>query len=57
MKTTKFELDVDFIGGQASLTLAEEKALSNFFKQQKANALRSKNRQLRKLPKREKYFA
>jgi hypothetical protein len=31
----KFELDVDFIGGQDSLTIEEEKALSDFFRQRK----------------------
>jgi len=35
MKTKKIDLDVDFIGGQGSLTQEEEKALSNFFKQRK----------------------
>jgi hypothetical protein len=35
MKTKKIDLDVDFIGGQGSLTKAEENALSEFFKQSK----------------------
>ena len=35
MKTKKTELDVDFIGGQGSLTSAEERALSAFFKNRK----------------------
>jgi len=35
MKTKKIELDVDFIGGQGSLTIDEEKALSEFFKKRK----------------------
>ena len=35
MKSKKVELDVDFIGGQEPLTLAEEKAISDFFKQRK----------------------
>jgi hypothetical protein len=35
MKTKKTELDVDFIGGQGSLTIAEEKALSDFLKNRK----------------------
>ena len=35
MKTKKIELDVDYIGGQGSLTIAEEKALSDFFKKRK----------------------
>lgn len=36
MKTKKIELDVDFIGGQGSLTIEEEKALSIFFQQRKS---------------------
>ena len=35
MRTKQIELDVDFIGGQGSLTTEEEKALSAFFKQRK----------------------
>lgn len=35
MKQKKIELDVDFIGGQSALTVEEEKALSDFFKQRK----------------------
>ena len=35
MKTKKLELDVDFIGGQGSLTIDEEKALSEYFKKRK----------------------
>jgi hypothetical protein len=35
MKTKKIELNVDFIGGQGSLTIDEEKALSEFFKKRK----------------------
>jgi hypothetical protein len=35
MKTKKIELDVDFIGGQGSLTIDEEKALSAYFKKRK----------------------
>jgi len=38
MKTKKIELDVDFIGGQSALTVAEEKALSDFFKQRKISS-------------------
>ena len=34
-KTKKTELDVDFIGGQGSLTAPEQKALSAFLKQRK----------------------
>lgn len=35
MKTSKINLDIDFIGGQGSLTKMEEKELSNFFKSRK----------------------
>jgi hypothetical protein len=35
MKVKKIELEVDFIGGEGGLTIAEEKALSDFFKQRK----------------------
>ena len=35
MKTKKIDLDVDYIGGQGSLTDVEEKALSEFFRQSK----------------------
>ena len=31
MKTKKLDLEIDTIGGIGSLTLAEEKALSDFF--------------------------
>ena len=37
MKTKELEFDVDFIGEQTSLTIEEEKALSNYFKQKKAS--------------------
>ena len=36
MKAKRAELDVDFIGGQGSLTIEEERALSDFFKQRKS---------------------
>ena len=35
MKKKKEELDVDFIGGEGTLTAAEEKALSDYFRQRK----------------------
>ena len=35
MKTKKIELDVDFIGGQTSLTKEEEQNLSEYFKKNK----------------------
>ena len=41
MKTKKVELNVDFIGGQGSLTIAEDKALSDFLKKRKAISKRT----------------
>ena len=35
MKTKKIDLEIDTIGGLSSLTVAEEKALSAFFKKKK----------------------
>lgn len=35
MKKKELEFDIDFIGEQTSLTVEEEKALSDFFKQKK----------------------
>lgn len=35
MQIRKTQLDVDFIGDQSGLTTAEEKALSDYFKQRK----------------------
>ena len=40
MKNKNIELDVDFIGGQGSLTDTEEKALSEFFEKKKLLSLR-----------------
>jgi len=37
MKTKKSEIEIDTIGGLGSLTLAEEKALSEFFVNKKEN--------------------
>lgn len=42
MKSKNIELDVDFIGGQDGLTSSEEKALSDFFKQQKLRKIPEK---------------
>ena len=36
MKTKAKEMDVDFIGGQGPLTVEEEKAIRDFFRQRKA---------------------
>ena len=41
MKTKKIELDVDFIGGQTSLTNEEERAISEFIKKNKSKKARS----------------
>ena len=57
MKPKKSELDVDFIGGQTSLTKEEEKALSNFFSQHKTKVNLSKIKHKSRTPKREKAFA
>jgi len=35
MKTIKIDLDVDFMGGQGSLSVEEEKALSEFSEKRK----------------------
>jgi hypothetical protein len=37
MKMNKIGLDLDFIGGQGSLTKTEEKELSDFFKSRKSS--------------------
>ena len=37
MKKDKKELNVDYIGGEAPMTLAEEKELSEYFKKKKSN--------------------
>jgi hypothetical protein len=41
MKTKKVELDVDFIGGQTSLTKEEEKVISDFIKKNKTKKIKS----------------
>jgi hypothetical protein len=41
MKTKKGELDVDFIGGQTSLTIDEEKALTEYFRKNKSKKAKS----------------
>ena len=43
MKTRKVELDVDFIGGQTSLTKEEEKAISDFIKKNKSKKAKGLN--------------
>lgn len=37
MKRVKKELNVDYIGGEPPMTLAEEKELSKYFKKKKSN--------------------
>jgi len=44
MKTKKVELDVDFIGGQTSLTKEEEKAISDFIKRNKSKKAKGLSR-------------
>lgn len=51
MRTSKNELDVDFIGGQGSLTAEEEKALSDFFKERKSTAKTKKKAKVSSRPK------
>jgi hypothetical protein len=41
MKTKKVELDVDFIGGQTSLTKEEEKAIHEYIKKNKSKRTKS----------------
>jgi len=57
MKTKKTELDVDFIGGQGSLTVEEEKALDDFFRQRKLTSKKSVLRQQHRTTKRNKVTA
>jgi len=40
MKTKKVELDVDFIGGQSSLTKEEEKTISDFIKKYRSKKIK-----------------
>ena len=57
MKTKKIELDVDFIGGQGSLTVEEEKALDDFFRQRKLTSKKSVARRQNQTTKRSKATA
>jgi hypothetical protein len=57
MKTKKLGLDVDFIGGQGSLTVEEEKALDDFFRQRKLASKKSVVRQQHRTTKRSKVTA
>jgi hypothetical protein len=44
MKTRNIELDVDFIGGQRSLTKEEEKAISDFIRKEKSKKAKTSSR-------------
>ena len=44
MKTKKLDLDIDSIGGLSSLTLAEKKALSDFFQKKKLTKKKTEKR-------------
>ncbi len=59
MKKTSSALSVDYIGGQAPLTQAEEIALSEYFKQKKINIETKKNSKRTRISKRklEKAYA
>lgn len=57
MKIKKTTLDVDFIGGQNALTAAEEKALSEFFKQRKISSSKTHIKQRLSSSKRQKVLA
>ena len=57
MKIKKTALDVDFIGGQNAMTAAEEKALSEFFKQRKISSSKNHIKQRLGSSKRQKVLA
>ena len=44
MKKIEQEFDIDFIGEQTKLTIAEEKALSAYFKLKKENSVLGKTK-------------
>ena len=54
MKRDKKELNVDYIGGEAPMTLAEEKELSEYFKKKKPNFKSSKKKVKQKSDKKSK---
>ena len=54
MPTKKIELDVDYIGGLGPLTVEEEKALSEYFKNQKKSSTHIPSLNKRALHKRPK---
>ena len=49
MKTKIIDLNVDYIGGQGSLTDAEEKALSEFFQQRKQTSIKAVSKRPRQV--------
>ena len=57
MKTNKIELDVDFIGGQDSLTFAEAKTLSDYFSKTKVKSNKSQTKLSARKAKRSKISA
>jgi hypothetical protein len=52
MATKNSELDVDFIGGQGSLTAAEEKAVSEFLKKRRISSKQLPTKKRPKISKR-----
>ncbi|WP_348824775.1 hypothetical protein [Flavobacterium aestuarii] len=46
MKAKKLDLEIDTIGGIGSLTLAEEKALSDFFQKKKTTKKEAEKKKL-----------
>ena len=46
MKTKKSDLEIDTIGGIGALTVAEEKALKDFFQKKKTTKKVSKKKEL-----------
>ena len=54
MKKNKKELNVDYIGGEVPMTLAEEKELSVYFKKKKSSLKNSAKKGKQKTDKRSK---
>jgi len=46
MKTKKIDLEIDTIGGLSSLTIAEEKALSDYFQKKKSTKKKIEKKKL-----------
>jgi len=49
MKTEKVELDVDFIGGQTSLTKEEERSISDYIRNKKSKKVKPTSRKKEKI--------